>query len=78
MVGWSNSPGAVYGLHAHPYDKVLCAVDGEIAFSVGATGRPVALRPGDRLDIPAHTPHRAVVGSHGVVCLEAQVPPRLT
>ncbi|GEM_PF-195022 len=31
----------------------------------------VGMKPGDRLDLPAHTSHSALVGSHGVVCLEA-------
>ena len=31
----------------------------------------VGMKPGDRLDLPAHTSHSALVVTHGVVCLEA-------
>jgi len=67
---WSNEPHAVYARHDHPYAKVLYCVAGGITFTVGAS-REVVMRPGDRLDLPAQTPHSAVVGPDGVVCLEA-------
>jgi len=67
---WSNGPHAVYAAHEHPYTKVLMVVSGSITFTV-AGGRVVPMQPGDRLDLPAHTSHSALVGSHGVVCLEA-------
>ena len=34
-------------------------------------GGGIEMKPGDRLDLPARTPHRAVVGPEGVVCWEA-------
>ena len=72
---WCNGPRAVYGAHDHPYAKVLVVVSGSITFTVeGAARRVVPMRPGDRLDLPPHTPHSAVVGADGVVCLEAQRP----
>jgi hypothetical protein len=49
---------------------------GSITFTVGDGQRVVAMRPGDRLDLPPRTPHRAVVGPDGVVCLEAHVRPK--
>ncbi len=72
---WSNGPHAVYDLHEHPYGKVLFVVSGTITFTVeGASGqRVVPMQSGDRLDLPPHTPHRAVVSPDGVVCLEAHV-----
>lgn len=33
--------------------------------------RVVKLQPGDRLELPPSTPHSAIVGPAGVVCLEA-------
>lgn len=66
---WSNGPGAVYAVHEHPYAKVLIVAQGEITFQM--PGREVRMGPGDRLDLPAHTPHGAIVGPHGVVCWEA-------
>ena len=35
--------------------------------------RVVTMRRGDRLELPPQTPHSAVVGADGVVCLEAHV-----
>ena len=68
---WSNDPHAVYPVHDHAYRKVLVVVSGSITFALGDGQRTVAMKPGDRLVLPAHTPHSAVVGSDGVVCLEA-------
>src|SRR3989338_5043049 len=70
---WSNGPGAVYPVHDHPYRKVLVVAGGSITFSVSGGRRVVAMRPGDRLDLPPGTPHSAVVGPDGVVCLEAHL-----
>lgn len=66
---WSNSPGFVYGEHTHDYHKVLICVAGSITFRTPAEEIP--LGPGQRLDLPAGTPHRAEVGPGGVTCLEA-------
>lgn len=68
---WSNGPGDRYGAHEHPYHKVLYCVDGSITFELQATGERVRLRTGDRLDLPPRTPHSAVVGPEGAVCIEA-------
>jgi len=68
---WSNGPGAVYPVHDHSYGKVLYCLEGSIQFRMEATGHEVLLEPGDRLNIPAGAAHGAVVGSQGVVCLEA-------
>lgn len=66
---WSNGPGDRYGRHSHTYHKVLYCISGSITFEVA--GKAVALAPGDRLDLAAGTPHSALVGPEGVVCLEA-------
>ena len=66
---WSNGPGDRYGVHTHATHKVLYCVQGSIAFLLGA--ERVELVRGDRLDLPAGTPHGALVGPGGVVCLEA-------
>lgn len=67
---WSNGPGDRYGEHSHPYQKVLYCVQGSITFTV--EGEDVELHPGDRLEIEPGTSHSAVVGSEGVVCMEAK------
>ncbi len=68
---WSNGPGAEYAVHSHPYRKILYVAQGSITFS--PIGRPaIVMKPGDRLDLPAGTPHGAVVSEEGVVCWEGQ------
>ncbi len=67
---WSNGPGDVYAAHEHGYHKVLYCAKGSITFATPA-GR-YELAPGDRLELPAGTPHSAVVGVAGVECVEAE------
>lgn len=71
---WSNLAGERYAPHDHGYDKVLVAVEGEVTFGLIGEGREVVLTPGERLDLPAHTTHDAIVGRGGVTCLEAHRP----
>jgi mannose-6-phosphate isomerase-like protein (cupin superfamily) len=68
---WSNGPHDVYSAHTHPYDKVIYVVHGSITFGLPQLDKQLTLKAGDRLDLPAGTVHDAVVGSQGVVCLEA-------
>ncbi len=68
---WSNAPGDVYGVHSHPYHKVIYVVRGSITFGLPDWGEHVELHAGDRLDLPPGVRHDAVVGSQGVLCLEA-------
>ena len=69
---WSNEPGDVYAAHEHTYQKTIYIVSGSITFGFPIDGQPITLKVGDRLDLPARIQHNAVVGSDGVVCLEAQ------
>ena len=69
---WSNGPGDQYPAHDHAYDKVIVVTSGSITFGLG--GDPAELAVGDRLELPAATPHDADVGPEGVVCLEAHLP----
>jgi mannose-6-phosphate isomerase-like protein (cupin superfamily) len=68
---WANDPDYRYAVHQHDYSKVLYVVQGSIIFILPATGQELLLRAGDRLVLPAHTVHGALVGDEGVVCLEA-------
>nr|WP_290667680.1 cupin domain-containing protein [Ardenticatena sp.] len=68
---WGNAPHDVYGVHSHPYHKVIYVVQGSITFHLPDTGEDVTLYAGDRLDLPAGVRHAATVGPDGVVCLEA-------
>jgi quercetin dioxygenase-like cupin family protein len=68
---WSNGPGDRYGVHQHPYHKVLFRARGSIRFDLPASQESFELHAGDRLDIPPGTSHSAVVGTEGVTCVEA-------
>lgn len=69
---WSNGPGDTYAAHDHAYEKVLYCVDGSIDFILEESGRTIALGAGDRMVLPAHTMHSAVVGSDGCTCIEGR------
>jgi hypothetical protein len=71
---WSNLPAERYDEHAHDYDKVVVAVEGSVTFGLTGYGVGFMLTPGERLDLPAHIQHDAVVGPKGVTCLEAHLP----
>jgi quercetin dioxygenase-like cupin family protein len=71
---WSNEPGEQYAAHEHDYDKVIVVASGSIAFGLPANGTTIQLATGDRLELPAGTPHEATVGPTGVTCLEAHLP----
>jgi quercetin dioxygenase-like cupin family protein len=68
---WSNGPHDVYAAHSHGYSKVIYVVKGSITFGLPDLGKQLALKAGDRLDLPAGIVHDARVGADGVVCLEA-------
>jgi quercetin dioxygenase-like cupin family protein len=68
---WSNRPGDVYSAHTHSFNKVIYVVSGSITFGLPDSGEQVTLNLGDRLNLPAGVAHNAIVGSEGVVCLEA-------
>ncbi|HEX8982829.1 MAG TPA: hypothetical protein VF792_08675 [Ktedonobacterales bacterium] len=73
---WSNGPDDTYSTHTHDYDKLLVCLRGSIIFTLPATGESVELMAGDRLALPAETPHGARVGPEGVECAEAHLPRR--
>ena len=68
---WSNGPHDIYAAHSHSYNKVIYVVQGSITFGLPELGKQLNLKAGDRLDLPASVVHDAVVGSQGVVRLEA-------
>ena len=68
---WSNGSFDVYSAHSHSYNKVIYVVQGSITFGLPELGKQLALKAGDRLDLPAGIVHDAHVGAQGVVCLEA-------
>ena len=64
---WSDPPGRDYPPHSHDHDECLCVLTGEIA--LGAAGRELRLRPGDRLMLPKGTVHTARAGAAGATYL---------
>ncbi len=66
---WSDEPGGRYGVHSHPYRKILYVSEGSITFTPRGQGA-MLMRPGDRIEIPSGTPHGALVGDEGIVCWE--------
>jgi quercetin dioxygenase-like cupin family protein len=72
VYGWSNGPGDRYERHSHSYDKLLYCTRGSIDFILG-DGRALTLRAGDRMVLPAGTPHGALVGPDGCACVEGKV-----
>lgn len=71
VTAWSNAPGDRYSPHSHSYKKILCCLEGSIAFHT--TDGDTTLRPGDRMVIEAGTVHSATVGPDGVRCAETHI-----
>jgi quercetin dioxygenase-like cupin family protein len=70
---WSSMPGERFEEHTHDFDKVVVAVEGRITFGLTGYGVGFLLTPGERLELPAHVQHDAVVGDKGVTCFEAHL-----
>lgn len=68
---WSSGPAAAYEVHSHPFRKILYVVEGAITFTPQGK-EPVAMKPGDRLELPPGTRHGAQVGPEGVTCWEGR------
>jgi len=68
---WSNGPHDVYSAHSHSYNKVIYVVQGSITFGLPELEKQITLKARARLDLPAGIVHDAVVGTQGVICLEA-------
>jgi quercetin dioxygenase-like cupin family protein len=68
---WSNGPDHAYPAHSHPYRKILYCLEGSIRFDV-AGGESFELAAGDRLELAPGTVHSALVGAHGVTCIEGR------
>jgi len=54
-----DAPGTTYAEHQHDYIEVRWVLKGELIFGVG--GKEYHLKPGDRIDMPAHLLHDAKV-----------------
>jgi quercetin dioxygenase-like cupin family protein len=56
---YSDPPRVKYGRHKHPFDDFVVIVSGKMKIMTDKL--EWTLTPGDRLDIPANTPHSAEV-----------------
>lgn len=56
---WADSAGTHYPPHQHDHHESIWVLEGEIEFGMG--GQRHRLGPGDRLFLPSHTVHAAVV-----------------
>ena len=56
---YTDRPGVKYGRHKHDFDDFVVIVEGKM--KIATEGHEWTLGPGDRLDIPANTLHRAEV-----------------
>ncbi|MEA2660634.1 MAG: hypothetical protein QOH08_206 [Chloroflexota bacterium] len=70
VYGWSNGPNDRYPRHEHAYTKILYCVSGSIDFTLD--DRVIRLAAGERMVLPAGTPHAAVVGPDGCACVEGK------
>jgi quercetin dioxygenase-like cupin family protein len=56
---YSEVPGVVFPEHEHAFAEARWVMAGFL--QIEAAGETIVLGPGDRIDIPARTPHRAQV-----------------
>lgn len=56
---WSDAPGKFYPEHSHDEDELRWIVQGSVV--VGINGKEIKLKAGDRIEMPAGTPHWAKV-----------------
>ncbi|HEX7572858.1 MAG TPA: cupin domain-containing protein [Bacteroidota bacterium] len=62
---YADRPGVKYGRHKHDFDDFVVIVEGKM--KIATDEHEWTLGPGDRLDIPANTHHRAEVLGKGDV-----------
>jgi quercetin dioxygenase-like cupin family protein len=56
---YSDPPRVKYGRHKHPFDDFVVIVSGKM--KIMTDKHEWTMKPGDRLNIPANTPHSAEV-----------------
>jgi mannose-6-phosphate isomerase-like protein (cupin superfamily) len=73
---WMNMPNHRYAVRSHGYNKVLFVIEGTVELVFPDSNQRVALKAGDRTDIPAGVRHGTIVGKAGAKCVEASLPRR--
>jgi quercetin dioxygenase-like cupin family protein len=66
---WYDVPGASYPKHRHGHDECLWILKGEISFVLNESEgeKEYKLKAGDRIYLPARTPHTAKVPAQSSV-----------
>ena len=68
---WYDVPGTEYPKHRHEYDECLWILKGELRLTID--GENYILKEGDRLYVPAETPHHTQIPiQQGVTYLVGQ------
>ena len=57
VLEWTDPPGTIYPVHTHPFAQVHVILCGHLRIGLPETVEEIILHPGDRLDLPADTPH---------------------
>ena len=75
-ISWVDKPGATYAPHRHCDDETLYIVSGSMEFHDLTTGELHLLKSGDKLTLPARTPHaaRSDEGSTYIMGIRTLVP----
>lgn len=69
---WSDVPGSQMATHTHAFPETRWVLEGYLRVTAG--GDAVELGPGDRLDLPAGTPHTTEVLGLGHVIYVSGMP----
>tara|TARA_B100002051_G_scaffold276753_2_gene327564 strand:+ start:11088 stop:11354 length:267 start_codon:yes stop_codon:yes gene_type:complete len=65
-----DPPGKVYDERSNPADQAIFVTDGSITYIIDGVEKEI-MAP-RRFNIPANTPHSAIVGSDGMIAIIAE------
>lgn len=60
---WTDAPNVFYDAHTHESKTAHIIINGQMALSMN--GETKMYHSGDRIDVPAKTPHTAKMGPEG-------------
>lgn len=64
---WQDPAGTIYDEHVHTGRVSIFVTDGSITFDFN--GKIHEVKANERFDVPVGTPHSAVVGPQGWICI---------
>jgi hypothetical protein len=68
---WQNGPNFRMAARSNGYTKVMYCVEGSVELLLPDINQSVALRPGDRIELPAGIRHATIIGPNGARCVES-------